>query len=93
MYALVKFLVRVYFRIVYNIRFEGRENIPKNTSVIYASNHRSYADPPLVGCAARGKLSFMAKEALSERFRLRGERAIQRLSTLLSKSLNRAGVS
>ena len=44
MYAFVKFLVRVYFHIVYNIHFEGRENIPKNTSVIYASNHRSYAD-------------------------------------------------
>lgn len=67
MYAFVKFLVRVYFHIVYNIHFEGRENIPKNTSVIYASNHRSYADPPLVGCAARGKLSFMAKEELFEK--------------------------
>ena len=67
MYALVKFLVRVYFHIVYNIHFEGRENIPKNTSVIYASNHRSYADPPLVGCGARGKLSFMAKTELFEK--------------------------
>lgn len=29
MYALVKFLVKVYFHIVYNIRFEGRKISPR----------------------------------------------------------------
>ena len=67
MYAVIKFLVRLYFRIVYNLHFEGKNNIPKGESVIYASNHRSYADPPLVGCGARGKLCFMAKEELFEK--------------------------
>lgn len=64
MYYIVKFVVRLYFRIVYSIHFEGRENIPKKTSVIYASNHRTYADPPLLGAGARGKYAFMAKEEL-----------------------------
>lgn len=63
-YALVKFLVRVYFRIAYNLHYEGRKEIPKGESVIYVANHRSYADPPLVGAGARGKLAFMAKEEL-----------------------------
>lgn len=67
MYYIAKFLVRVYFRIMYSLRFEGQDNIPKDTTVIYTSNHRSYADPPLVGCGARGKLSFMAKEELFEK--------------------------
>ena len=64
MYAFIKFLVRLYFRIMYSLHYEGRDNIPKDTTVIYASNHRSYADPPLVGTGTRGKLSFMAKEEL-----------------------------
>lgn len=67
MYAVIKFLVRLYFRIMYSLHFEGRENIPKGETVIYASNHRSYADPPLVGCGSRGKLCFMAKEELFEK--------------------------
>ena len=64
MYYIVKFLVRLYFRIMYKLRYEGRDNIPKDTTVIYACNHRSYADPPLLGTGARGKFAFMAKEEL-----------------------------
>ena len=64
MYYLAKFLVRLYFMIMFRLRFEGRENIPKDTTVIYACNHRSNADPPLLGCGARGKFAFMAKEEL-----------------------------
>lgn len=64
MYYIVKFLVRLYFRIMYKLRYEGRDNIPKDTTVIYACNHRSYADPPLLGTGARGKFTFMAKEEL-----------------------------
>ncbi len=64
MYYVVKFFVRLYFRIMYNVHAEGRENIPKGQPVIYASNHRSYADPPLVGSFAKGRLCFMAKEEL-----------------------------
>ncbi|WP_297959939.1 1-acyl-sn-glycerol-3-phosphate acyltransferase [uncultured Ruminococcus sp.] len=67
MYYIVKFLVRVYFRIMYKLRYEGRENIPKDTTVIYACNHRSNADPPLLGSGARGKFAFMAKEELFEK--------------------------
>ncbi len=67
MYAFVKFLVRCYFRLFFNLKIEGRKNIPKGETVIYASNHRSYYDPPLVGCGSRGKLCFMAKEELFEK--------------------------
>lgn len=63
-YAFAKFLVRFAMSIAFSLHFEGRENIPKNTAVIYASNHRTNADPPLVGCAVPGKHAFMAKEEL-----------------------------
>lgn len=64
MYYIVKFLVRIAFHIAFSLKYEGRENIPKKTPVIYASNHRTNADPPLIGCAARGTFAFMAKEEL-----------------------------
>lgn len=66
MYYLVVFLVRIVFAIWYNIRVEGRENIPKKGAYIFASNHRSYADPVLVVICGRGKFSFMAKSELFE---------------------------
>lgn len=50
--------------IAYRLRYIGKNNIPKKTAVIYVSNHRSYADPPIVGAGGRGKLAFMAKEEL-----------------------------
>ena len=64
LYAIEKFVVRVVMSIAFNLKFEGRENIPKDTTVIFASNHRSNADPPFIGCALRGKHAFMAKEEL-----------------------------
>ena len=64
MYYIAKFLVWLAMHIAYNLRFEGRENIPKDTPVIYASNHRSNADPPILGAGGRGKYAFMAKEEL-----------------------------
>lgn len=63
-YAVAKFLVRIAMTVSFNLHYEGRENIPKDTAVIYASNHRTNADPPLVGCAVSGKHAFMAKEEL-----------------------------
>ena len=63
-YTIAKGLVRLSMSIAFNLHFEGRENIPKDTTVIFASNHRTNADPPLVGCALRGKHAFMAKEEL-----------------------------
>lgn len=64
MFYFCKALVWIYMHIAYNLRYTGKKNIPKKTAVIYASNHRSNADPPIVGAGARGKLAFMAKEEL-----------------------------
>lgn len=64
MYYICKALVWLYMHIAYNLRYNGRKNIPKGTTVIYASNHRSYVDPPLIAAGAKGKYAFMAKEEL-----------------------------
>ncbi|MBE6857117.1 MAG: 1-acyl-sn-glycerol-3-phosphate acyltransferase [Ruminococcus sp.] len=65
MYHLGRAVVWIAFHLCYSLRFEGRENIPKDRSVILASNHRTNADPPLVACGVKKrKCCFMAKEEL-----------------------------
>ena len=49
---LVKFIARVYFRVCYNFKVEGLENIPKTGALLIAGNHLSNADPPAIGCMA-----------------------------------------
>ncbi len=65
-YHIVVFLVRIAYAVWYNVKVEGRENIPKKGNFIFASNHRSYADPVLVVICGRGKFRFMAKSELFE---------------------------
>ena len=64
MYGFVLLLVRLAMHIAFNLHYEGKENIPKGENFIFASNHRTNADPPLVGAGILGKHSFMAKEEL-----------------------------
>lgn len=63
-YHIVKGLVRFAFVLAYNLKYEGKDNVPKKTAVIYASNHRTNADPPLLAVGTYGKFAFMAKEEL-----------------------------
>lgn len=53
-------------KLMYNIKIEGRENVPENSNVIYAGNHVSYLDPPLVTLATGKKIAYMAKKELFE---------------------------
>lgn len=64
MFYIAKFLVWIAMKIAFSVKLAGKENIPKNTTVIFASNHRTNADPPLISCGLKGKHSFMAKEEL-----------------------------
>lgn len=49
---LVKYTARVYFRLFYNFRVEGLENIPPTGALLIAANHLSNADPPAIGAFA-----------------------------------------
>lgn len=63
-HGLIRAIVGTIYKIVYDIKFEGRENIPKSGSNIFASNHRSYADPVLLAMPTRVPFAYMAKEEL-----------------------------
>lgn len=63
-YNFLRILVIGGFKIAYNLKYEGKENVPKDGSNIFASNHRSYVDPVFISLACRTPNSFMAKEEL-----------------------------
>lgn len=54
------------FKLIWRMRVTGLENVPREGGVIFAANHVSLADPPLVGCAAPRAIHFMAKQELFE---------------------------
>ena len=62
----VLFVVKPVTKYMYNIKIEGRENIPEGSRVIYAGNHVSYIDPPLVTLAVQKHVAYMAKKELFE---------------------------
>ena len=49
------------FRLVYRLEVQGRENIPKDSNFIIASNHLSTLDPPLVCAVMDRGVAYMAK--------------------------------
>lgn len=63
-YFIVYGFLTPYYRLVFQARSKGRENIPKGKPVIFASNHSSYHDPPLLSITARKHIAYMAKKEL-----------------------------
>jgi 1-acyl-sn-glycerol-3-phosphate acyltransferase len=63
-YWLVKTLALVTFRLLYGLEVTGRENIPRSGKVVFASNHRSNFDPPILGAVIPREVHFFAKEEL-----------------------------
>lgn len=54
-------------KLMYNIKIIGRENVPKTSRVIFAGNHVSYIDPPIVSLAVGKCVAYMAKKELFEK--------------------------
>jgi 1-acyl-sn-glycerol-3-phosphate acyltransferase len=65
-YSIVKRILWLGYKLFYNLKYEGLENIDNSKPHIYASNHRSYADPVLITLPVRNKFAYMAKEELFE---------------------------
>lgn len=53
-----------FLKLIYNIKREGVENIPKKGSYIYAGNHVSMFDPLLLSFAVCKPIVYMAKKEL-----------------------------
>src|SRR5574344_377891 len=64
--AVVLFMLTPMARFCYTLKVEGKENIPKGDRYIYAGNHVSFLDPPLVSIATGKFIAYMAKKELFE---------------------------
>jgi 1-acyl-sn-glycerol-3-phosphate acyltransferase len=53
--------------LAFRLKIYGRENLIEEGPAIFASNHASYLDPPLVGVACRNEILFLARKSLFEK--------------------------
>ena len=52
------------FRLLHRCRVEGLENVPAEGGALLVANHASWLDPPILGCALKRPVYFMAKAEL-----------------------------
>lgn len=64
LYDLASGTIRVLMRLLWRARATGTENVPRTGPLIVACNHRSYLDPPGMGCFCPRRISYMAKKEL-----------------------------
>jgi 1-acyl-sn-glycerol-3-phosphate acyltransferase len=63
-YWLIHHLARALIRLIFGLKIEGLDNVPRSGSLIIAANHQSFLDPPLIGGTAPREIHFMAKASL-----------------------------
>ena len=63
-YYLASVLLPTYYRLVYGLKVEGKENIPLEGPVILASSHVTARDPLFLGCSSKRPIHYMAKASL-----------------------------
>ncbi|MHB8483009.1 MAG: lysophospholipid acyltransferase family protein [Nitrospiria bacterium] len=68
LYGALHLLSFIVFKLFFNLKVEGRQNIPKKGGAILASNHASYADILLIGCGIWRRLRYVAKAELFKSF-------------------------
>lgn len=59
-YTLSKFILRVFFR----MRVIYPERLLEEGGVIYAANHASYLDPPIIGTSCKQPIYYLARKTL-----------------------------
>ncbi len=63
-YRVSKVVFRALLRLLFRMEVSGREHEPLHGPVLVVANHWSALDPPVLGCALRRPVHFMAKEEL-----------------------------
>ncbi len=63
-YYLSKYIALFLLYTFFRFRVRGREFVPRNGPCFIVSNHSSYLDPIVVGCASPRRVYFVAKEEL-----------------------------
>ena len=64
LYRIIWSIIRFFLVVAFRIKVSGRENERMHGRVIYASNHISALDPPVVGASLKRQLMYLAKQEL-----------------------------
>ena len=64
LYSILRVIAGAVFFLIFDIRYKGKENLPKSGSVILAGNHRTWFDPVLIAIRVKYISSYMAKAEL-----------------------------
>ena len=64
LYSILHFSLRLLFRVLFQMKIEGEEYVPRDEAIIILANHTSYIDPVVMGVAAPQELNYMAKKEL-----------------------------
>ena len=65
-YRLIAFIARTILKVGFGLKINGLDNIPRSGAFIFASNHRSIIDPPVLGSVCPREVFFAAKKELLE---------------------------
>lgn len=63
-FIICRIFYMIRLKLVYNLKVEGLENIPKDNAYIVCPNHLSTLDPPMLAAIFPRRISFMAKKEL-----------------------------
>jgi 1-acyl-sn-glycerol-3-phosphate acyltransferase len=62
MWRTIRFFVRLFFAIFFDVHVTGQHNVPEAGKIIIASNHLSGVDVPLIPAYLKRRVIYMAKE-------------------------------
>ena len=63
-FIICRIFYMIRLKLIYNLKVEGMENIPKDNEYIVCPNHLSTLDPPAMAAIFPRRISFMAKKEL-----------------------------
>lgn len=66
MYPVLRFIVKIFCKIIFFVKVYGEENIPKNGAAILAVNHISFWDAPIILTSVKRPMRTMGKSELFE---------------------------
>ena len=64
LYDTAKALLNAYFSTLYDFTVSGFEQVPASGPLVFAANHVSFYDPPVIGCRIPRRINYFARDTL-----------------------------
>ena len=64
LYYIAVFFAKIYYKIIFFAKAEGKENIPESGGMILCANHQSFRDPIMIAAFSPKRLKFLGKAEL-----------------------------